>query len=528
MSPQRFAVLAVLGGTLVLNGWVAAGLAGLGLPGSENGGARIAADTPRATAIAKDSVAKDSVDRVSDTGIIGAASPGPEVLPPARIASASKPDQMQNDVEASAPSVEVAGTGSVAALPEPREVPSAARIVSASTFDQMQNDVEAPAPPVEVAKIESVGAASPGPCEMPPPARIASASSPDQKQNDVEASAPLVKAAEIEGVGAAVPDPREMLPPVRIASASTPDPMQNDVEASARSVEVAGTDSVAALPEPQEMPPAKPPGPLVSLFGFAPLEEKLKPAARPVETPNECLVAEICIDDYLWSFYEQTPKVDTNKVTERIKAAVKKKGKIRTVIKTIFKYVVADFAWKDPIAAQKAGMSVKDYVIGGMDRGFKQKLYYALHAMDDAGLMPGITSAFRDDYRQSIASGNKAASDSSYHGGSRRGGYGHGLAADLVSLKGETRLERFASSILLWKWIDAHEKELGIARPYLDRDPPHVGPIDGQEYAAKRGGAKARLAQSIMKKRQPAVLGGHPGATKPATKAGPVTASRGA
>ncbi len=63
--------------------------------------------------------------------------------------------------------------------------------------------------------------------------------------------------------------------------------------------------------------------------------------------------------------------------------------------------------------------------------------------------MPGITSAFRDDYRQSIASGRKAASDSSYHGGSRRGGYGHGIAADLVSVKGgdspaALRLERTA------------------------------------------------------------------------------------
>jgi hypothetical protein len=52
----------------------------------------------------------------------------------------------------------------------------------------------------------------------------------------------------------------------------------------------------------------------------------------------------------------------------------------------------------------------------------------ALRAMDEASLSPGITSAFRDDYRQSLASGNKAAIDSSYHGGSRRGG-GHGLAA---------------------------------------------------------------------------------------------------
>ena len=401
-------------------------------------GARIAADTPRASAIAEDSVAKESGDRVSDTEIIGAALPEPQDKPSARIASASTPDP-QNEVEAPARSAEVAGTTSVAALPEPQENP---------------------------------------------PARIASASAPDPKQNDVAAPAPSAEAAE--------------------------------------------RASVAALPEPQEMPPAKPPARLVSLFRSAPVEEELKPAVRPVETPNECLVAEICIDDYLWSFYEQTPKVDTNKVTERIKAAVKKKGKTRIIVKTIIKYVIGDFAWKDPTAAQKAGMSVKDYVIGGMDRGFKLKLYRALRVMDDAGLMPGITSAFRDDYRQAIASGNKAASDSSYHGGSRRGGYGHGLAADLVSLKGETRLERFASSIVLWKWIDAHEKELGIARPYLDRDPPHVAPIDGQEYAAKRGGAKARLAASIMKRRRPVAVGGHPHVMKPATKAGSVTVSRGA
>jgi hypothetical protein len=45
----------------------------------------------------------------------------------------------------------------------------------------------------------------------------------------------------------------------------------------------------------------------------------------------------------------------------------------------------------------------------------------------------------------------------------------------------------------LWKWIDAHEKELGIGRPYLDKDPPHVAPIDGKEYADKRGRAKAQL-----------------------------------
>jgi hypothetical protein len=483
MSPQRFAVSAVLFGTLVLNGWVAAGLAGLGSPGIENGGSRIAADTP-ATAIAN-----ASVDGVSVQGIIEAAfSDLGQMLPPMRVASASAPDPLPRDVEVSAP-------------------------------------------PFEVPEMESILAALPDPQVMLPPERIASARTPDPVQSNAEASAPPVDKAEIGIIDAALPDPRETMPPaatppVVIALASAPDSVQDDVQASVPSVEATEIGSVgAALSEsdPREtLPPPAPHVRLVSLFRPDSLEEDLKPAVRPVETPNECLVAEICIDDYLWSFYERTPKVDTNKVTVRIKATVKKKGKTRTVIKTFTKYVVGDFTWKDPIAAQKAGMSVKEYVIGGMDRGFRLKLYHALRAMDDAGLMPGITSAFRDDYRQAIASGNKAASDSSYHGGSRRGGYGHGLAADLVSVKGETRLERFASSVDLWKWIDAHENDLGIGRPYLNRDPPHVGPIDGKEFAAKRGGAKARLARSITSGRHAVVVGGNSGAMKPATKAGSV------
>src|SRR5262245_59798738 len=34
--------------------------------------------------------------------------------------------------------------------------------------------------------------------------------------------------------------------------------------------------------------------------------------------------------------------------------------------------------------------------------------------------------------------------------------------------------------------------ELGVGRPYLDRDPPHVASIDGKEYAAKRGRSPVR------------------------------------
>jgi hypothetical protein len=291
------------------------------------------------------------------------------------------------------------------------------------------------------------------------------------------------------------------------AAAADPDPPETASDLADLSATV--VPSLAAA-SPDARPTAQPEtrGQLVSLGTLREMKEYPKPAVRPLETADECLVADICIDEYLWSLYERTPKIDTNKVTEKIKTTVKKNGKTRTVVKTVIKYVLGDFTWKDPIAARRADMSLKEYVIGGMDRGFKLKLYHALRKMDAAGLMPGITSAFRDDYRQSIATGNKAASDSSYHGGSRRGGYGRGLAADLVSVKGETRMERFASSELLWQWIDANEKELGIGRPYRDRDPPHVAPIDGKEYADKRGLAKAGLAKASLAKTGVAKTGG--------------------
>ena len=60
----------------------------------------------------------------------------------------------------------------------------------------------------------------------------------------------------------------------------------------------------------------------------------------------------------------------------------------------------------------------------------------------------------------------------------------------MVSVKGESRAQRWVSTEKLWKWIDERGKEFGIGRPYLDRDPPHVAPIDGQEYVSRRGGAK--------------------------------------
>src|SRR5437588_1049730 len=184
----------------------------------------------------------------------------------------------------------------------------------------------------------------------------------------------------------------------------------------------------------------------------------------PLQASDECVLSEECIDQYLWSVYERARKVDTIKVQEQIKMTVKKNGKSRTVTKTVTKFVNEDFTWKDPHAAENAGMSVAQYVIGGMDRGFRLRLYHLFRALDDAGFAPGMTSGFRDDYRQSIASGNKAVTGNSYHGGSRRGGYGRGFAADVVSVKGETRSERCGSSERMWKWTPT-ARNLGLGDP---------------------------------------------------------------
>jgi hypothetical protein len=225
------------------------------------------------------------------------------------------------------------------------------------------------------------------------------------------------------------------------------------------------------------------------------------PAAGPTEVLDKCLDGDSCIDRFLWTLYERTPKEDAIKLQEQRKVTVKRKGRTVTVTRTFTTLADEDFAWKDPKAAEHVGMSMADYVIGGVDQEFKLKLFHMLRAADEAGLSPGITSAFRDDYRQSIASGLKAANDRSYHGGSSRGGYGHGLAADIVSVKGATRAQRLASSQILWNWVDEHGKEFGIGRPYLDRDPPHVAPIDGKEYADHHHGMKSRQAGAKLHNR---------------------------
>ena len=324
---------------------------------------------------------------------------------------------------------------------------------------------ETPAPAVQLASADPtdmVAASSPAPQIAPEPAPVAS-----------EAAAVISEAA----------------PVARPEAAPAPEP----------TIKLASADPGDVVPQDTLSPAAIASGPVA--------ESKASPSADTVAVLDECFAMDACIDRYLWALYQRTPKEDSIKVEDRRAVTIKRKGKMVTVMRSFTKLVDEDFAWKDPKAADRAKMALMDYVIGGMDKSFKQKLFRMLLAAEAAGLSPGITSAFRDDYRQEIASGLKAASNRSYHGGSLRGGYGHGMAADIVSTKGDNRAQRWVSTEVLWKWVDANGKPLGIGRPYLGRDPPHVGPIDGQEYISKRGVATDRKEAANVKSKKARAVG---------------------
>ncbi|MBR0831707.1 hypothetical protein JQ612_00770 [Bradyrhizobium manausense] len=308
-------------------------------------------------------------------------------------------------------------------------------------------------------------------------------------------------------------DPTDIVPAASPAPQVAPEPEPVASEAKAETKAEAPTETESA-PEPTVKLASADPGDVMPSEALSPAaiasgpvaESNASPPADTVAVLDECFVMDACIDRYLWTLYQRTPKEDSIKVEDRRAVAVKRRGKTVTVMRSFTKLVDEDFAWKDPKAAAHANMALMDYVIGGMDKSFKQKLFRMLLAAEAAGLSPGITSAFRDDYRQEIASGLKAASNRSYHGGSLRGGYGHGMAADIVSTQGNNRAQRWASTEVLWKWVDANGKALGIGRPYLGRDPPHVGPIDGQEYISKRGGATDRKEAANAKPKKARIV----------------------
>jgi hypothetical protein len=185
--------------------------------------------------------------------------------------------------------------------------------------------------------------------------------------------------------------------------------------------------------------------PQVSRAEFtASLVEAPRPPRRAVSPMEE-------VDNYLWEVYRRAP--------------VKRDS-------------TGDFTWKDPAAAKRFGVPMPAYVIGGMDPDFREMLYHAGRAMDADGIRWSMLSAFRDDYRQSLASGFKASSSNSLHGGkARTGGYGHGQAIDITSEDGH-------SDSAVWRWIDRHGAKYGLSRPMPGADPAHIQPRGGWRRTA--------------------------------------------
>jgi hypothetical protein len=92
-----------------------------------------------------------------------------------------------------------------------------------------------------------------------------------------------------------------------------------------------------------------------------------EPASQPGAASPSAPVDEV--KAYLWSVYQRSPtKVDGH----------------------------GDFTWKDVSAAGRSGLSVKDYVIGGLDPDFRELLFAAGHAMDAAGIGWRIPCQWRD------------------------------------------------------------------------------------------------------------------------------------
>jgi hypothetical protein len=203
---------------------------------------------------------------------------------------------------------------------------------------------------------------------------------------------------------------------------------------------------------------------------------RIKPPERKVEAPPKPKPPAdpmVAVDDYLWQVYMRAP--------------VKKDSS-------------GDFTWKDAAAAKRMHMSLKDYTIRGMDADFREQMYHMGRAMDAAGLRWSMLSAFRDDYRQTLAAGFKARTGNSQHGGSRAvGGYGHGRAIDINNTEGGDEQ--------VWHWIDAHGAKYGIRRPMPGYDPAHI----------QAGGDYQRIAMGLREHRTHAVAAAP--ARKPETQA---------
>jgi hypothetical protein len=265
---------------------------------------------------------------------------------------------------------------------------------------------------------------------------------PDRRQTLVYRQAPLHRShAHAETAAAFAEQPQRVVPAnyprtvqtIRFASPDSPD--SNSIMAAVQRESI--PLSVRTVFDPAAM--TKVSG-FVAFSGKEAAEPAIIDPAKSAAPRRRGATIMDQVDEYLWEVYQRSP-------TKKDRSG--------------------DFTWKDPAAAKRANMSLQDYVIGGMDPDFREALYHAGRAMDAAGIKWTMLSAFRDDYRQRLASGFKARPGNSLHGGSRAtGGYGHGRAADITIAEGD------ADDV--WDWLDDNGAKYGLHRPMPSADPAHV------------------------------------------------------
>jgi hypothetical protein len=157
------------------------------------------------------------------------------------------------------------------------------------------------------------GLGSPGTESTGAPIEVSRATSATARAEHVDA--PQARAPSKDGAGSASalsaprPMPRPTTPSVRTASLSTPDPVRSEAKGSAGPVEVAAMgSSSAALSDPPMPRPATTPTLFAAVSPTDPVQNAAKPAVSS-EALDAC-EPDVCIDQYLWSLYERTPKVD--------------------------------------------------------------------------------------------------------------------------------------------------------------------------------------------------------------------------
>jgi hypothetical protein len=75
------------------------------------------------------------------------------------------------------------------------------------------------------------------------------------------------------------------------------------------------------------------------------------------------------VDQYLWDVYRRSPtKQDSH----------------------------GDFSWKDVVAAERLSLSLRDYVINGMDPDFREQLYQAGHTDEEVHSFRSMASTCSD------------------------------------------------------------------------------------------------------------------------------------